>query len=383
MWLARGRAVVVADATGPPRPCGADPRPAVLPIRIESVLDGRANPGPTEVLVPARPRIDLGPTPAVVSLRDPGPGDGAGCARIPDLVLAGPRGLPPAPGAHVDAWRRYARALRSMSVLGAAGRARLVQLWVTALDAPDPVLSDHAARRLAEAARAGPLPTAARARLAAIAEDASAPAGARAAAVALAGQALSGAEVAGLATAKALPVAEAAVARLLEHPPDPAGAARARLRKAIAGPGPGPKAGSADRIRRAGIAAALAGLGDARGEATLDRDLGDPLFRVRDLAISGLAHLAVDGDARARAALIARRRAEADPRLEALLGRILAGLPAPAVHRRAAAGPGRVGLRMLLVLLGLLGLMGMALLPLAVRRRGEPAGGEKAPPPAR
>ncbi len=379
-WLARGEAVVVAHAVGAPRPCGSAARPAVLPVEIDAVLDGAAHPGPTEVLVPARPKVDLGSVAAVVSLRDPGPGDGAGCARIPDLVLAGPRGRPPAPGAHVAAWRRYVKALRAMSVVGVAGRARLAALWARTLGGPDPVLSDHAATRLIEAADTGPLPGDVRAHLADLARDPKAPDAARAVGIRLSGDALGGGDLGTLAADPRLPVATAAVARLLDAPPvgNRAAAARAHLARALAAPPPpGARRTPADRIRHAGLAAALAGLGDDSGRGALNADLASPLFRVRDLAISGLAHLALHGDPAARAALVARRRVEPDARLKTLLDRVLARIPAPRAPTSgaAAADARRIGLRMLLVLVGLMALLAMALLPLALdrlraRRRG-------------
>ena len=118
----------------------------------------------------------------------------------------------------------------------------------------------------------------------------------------------------------------------------------------------------------------LAAAGDDRGRTALERGLSHRLFKVRHLAILGLARLAERGDAAAREVLLDRAGQEPDPRLAEVLEARLAELPMPAPARTVARAEAAVrdpdtGLRMLLVLIGLLSLLAMAFLPLLVRWR--------------
>lgn len=362
-WLLGGATVAAVSATGDPEPCGAAARPAVVSLRILAAVDGAPLEGTVPVLLgeeaPAPP-----PGRSILAvLRESSGTDGRGCAHIPSVALDA---LPDPPlewSEDPAAWTRYTRGLRA---LGSQDRSGRLALWAEALSfaRPGGRLARHAEAQLAAA---GTLPAAVVERLGAIFTDAELADPERLAALRLVAARLPPSLVAAQVDDAHLPVAEAAletlVARRREGPVDGAAltaVARAWVRR--------PEGGRpADEIRRTGLAAALAALGDPRGRETLTAGLESRLFKVRAFAMNGLAHLARAGDEAALGALRARVRREPDARLSRRLEALVAAtaLPVPPGTPTSA----RLGLRMVLVLLGLLCLAGMVLLPRLVERR--------------
>jgi len=371
VYLARGEAVVVARPAGPPRPCGAKAFPALLRLDVVQVLDGGVASGPVDVLVPGGSAAHLpDATPRIVVLRAPLPVDEHGCARIPDLVIAGPFGIAPDPAADPAGWRRYVTAVRSLPSGGEErSRARL-DLWAAALASPDEVLAGHAARQLAIAAH-GKLPTPVMGAVEAVATSADHSARVRVPALEIAAKAMAPAAIARLAGDPSLTVARTAMWELLRRAAHTdVSAARPVVAGLLSGalpPGTRPDSPAAD-IRRAGLAAVLGAMHDAQGRELLSGDLDSPLFDVRRFAIAGLGSLAMVGDEDARTALTGHH--ETDPRLEKRLAAVVAALPriGEPHHPPVSLSP-KMGLRMLLVLAGLLALLGMLLLPVMQRRR--------------
>lgn len=371
VYLARGDAVVVARPDGPPRPCGAGPLPALRRLDVREVLDGRVSTGSVEVLVPGGSAARLpDATPRIVVLRAPLPVDEHDCARIPDHVIAGPFGVAPDPAADPAGWRRYVAAVRSLPSGGEARTRSQLDLWAAALASPDVVLAGYAARQLADAAH-GTLPAPVMKAVEAVATAPERSARVRVLALEITGPKMAPPMLARLTGDTSLTVARTAMWELIRRAAhEDVSAALPVVGGLLAAPLPAGtrKDTPAADIRRAGLAAVLAAMHDARGRELLRAGLDSPLFDVRRFAIAGLGRLAMVGDAKTRAALVAHH--ETDPRLQKRLAAVVAALPRVAPPKQAAAAPSpRMGLRMLLVLAGLMALLGMLLLPVRQRRR--------------